>query len=526
MSLPNLTLPPKDERPDFGSSRVLEMPVDASTVERTDPMDLVVLLLRRLQILRPDRERWAAYYRGEHPLPWFTEAFREAFRASFHRFASNFTQLVVDGISERLEVQGFRFLDDIGDADLWAVWQDNNLDAGSQQAHTEALIKGACYALVEPRSDQRPAITIEDCLGAITLDDPRDRRRRLAGMKCWIDDAGRLVVYLYLPDDVYTYRTDRAATASWDGWIRGEAKQLRSRLRPWTPPDQDIWPLPNPLGVVPLVPLLNRPLLDGIGRSEVDPVTSNQDAINYYRSAAFIAARKMALPQRWATGLKLEIDPATGRPKRPFVTDEGRPADIWTIATPDPDEPVPPFAPQFGQFEAADITRFVRLIEAEVWQMASVSRLPFSELLNRDSSIPQSGEGLKSSEAPLLRKVGKAQVHLGEGWEEVMRVALRAMRDSRADRRVAETIWVSPETRNEAVRTDAVVKLKAAQIIDDQTAQELIGMTPTQIQRLNERRAATPPQPPAPPADQPTTQPTPPPMGPQMSPVEPAEQAA
>ena len=57
--------------------------------------------------------------------------------------------LVVDAPGDRLEVQGFRFRDAEGDADIWRrIWQENDLDAGSQLAHTEALMKGVAYAIV------------------------------------------------------------------------------------------------------------------------------------------------------------------------------------------------------------------------------------------------------------------------------------------------------------------------------------------------------------------------------------------
>lgn len=279
---------------------------------------------------------------------------------------------------------------------------------------------------------------------------------------------------------------------------------------------EEDWGSTHGLDRVPLVPLVNRPDIKGRGRSEVALITSQQDAINYYRTAMVIAARYMAVPQRHVTGMTLEIDEDTGKPKRPFVTDAGHPGDLWVIQNPRDDEPTPPFPPEFGQFDAADLTLFIKGIEAEVWQMASISRMPYQELLGQPSAIPQSGEGLKSSEAPLLRKVGKAQIHFGEGWEEVMRVALVAMDDARSELRTAETMWMSPETRNEAVRTDAVVKQVAAGIIDVETAAEALGYSPAQIERMRARRAASPEPPPETPMV-PDIEPAP--AGPRMSPT-------
>ena len=116
--------------------------------------------------------------------------------------------LVVDAPGERLEVQGFRFGDAEGDEDIWRrVWQANDLDAGSQLAHTEALMKGVAYALVEPQADGVPVVTIEDALDCVVEVAPKDRRERVAALKRWVDDEGHLVAYVHLPDAVYKYRS-------------------------------------------------------------------------------------------------------------------------------------------------------------------------------------------------------------------------------------------------------------------------------------------------------------------------------
>jgi hypothetical protein len=162
------------------------------------------------------------------------------------------------------------------------------------------------------------------------------------------------------------------------------------------------------------------------------------------------------------------------------------------------------------------------MIAMEVGHLSSISGLPYHYFLSTPTAVPPSGESLKSSEARLVRKIGRAQLHLGEGWEEVMRVALRARRDARAELRTAETIWQDTETRNEATRTDAVVKLHTQGIIDDELAWEMLGLSPAQIERIQERMAKAEEEaeaeqaeaPPAPPAAPPEVVPAP--TGPRM----------
>ena len=132
-------------------------------------------------------------------------------------------------------------------------------------------------------------------------------------------------------------------------------------LEPWAPAGAE--PLVrNPLGVVPLVPLRNRPRLRGAGRSEIEPVTSNQDAINYFRAMTVVGARFLAYPQRVLLNVVPEVDPTTGLPKKPFKAGMQQ---IWMIEPPDPDD-LAPFEPKVESFAAADLTPLLRLVEGEV----------------------------------------------------------------------------------------------------------------------------------------------------------------
>jgi hypothetical protein len=131
----------------------------------------------------------------------------------------------------------------------------------------------------------------------------------------------------------------------------------------------------------------------------------------------------------------------------------------------------------FGEFGATDLAPYQRMIESEIGAISSISRLPYHYLLGQPQAVPPSGESLKSSEAGLIAKVRTQLIHFGEGWEEVVRVALRAAGDAVPDRS-AQTRWRDPETRNEGVRTDATVKAFQAGIIDRSEARAALGYPP------------------------------------------------
>lgn len=451
-------------------------------------------LLHRLEARRSTLELWDAYYEGRHPLSFFDDAFRDRFGNRFRRFASNFTALVVDGFAERFEITAFRFLDPEGDADLWEAWQDNDLDGGSQIAITEALIKGTSYTLVTPGlNGAKPSITIEDALDCIVELDPADTRKRRAGLKRWVDDDGKLVVYLYLPERVYRFRSvQKWPAVDATGWPNVPLVEgMTIPAGGFVPFDEDVEVTQNSLGVVPLVPLPNRPRLGReSGQSEIAPIASNQDLINYFRAMAVVGGRYLAFPQRWVTNLDLDVDPETNQPRQPFKAGT---ADIWTVPPLEANDPraaLQAAQVQFGQFAAADLSSVIKLMEQEIGAMSSISRFPYHYLIGLPSSVPPSGESLNSSEAGLVRKVRRAEIFFGEGFEETLRTYLKGLGDGRASQRTAETAWANPETRNRGVIADAVTKIRAAGIIDDELALDDLGYTPEQIRRLKARQKA------------------------------------
>lgn len=456
-------------------------------------------LMKRLELRAPTLRVYDDYYDGNQPLAFASDKFKEAFGDRFRSlrkpFTSNFSALVVDGTAERMAVQGFRFNDPKGDKDLWAIWQENDMDGNSQIAHIESLIKGLSYALVTPTGDGgTPVITVEDALDTILERSPLDRRRRLAALKRWIDDDNHMVIYVYLPDAIYKYRTEGPydpKNVMWEADGGSAAWPGNLKLTPLEMPDEE-WPLPNPLGQVPVVELPNRPRLKKDGQSEIAAVMGNQDAINKYRVDALVAAEFAAFRQRWAIGLDIPVDPDTGKEIEPFRAAIDH---LWVVPPPQPDDPNPPKV-TFGEFEATDLAPYAALISLEVGHMSSISRMPYHYLLGQPQAIPPSGESLKSSEASLVRKVGRAEIYLGEGWEEVMRLTLRAMKDERADLRTAETIWADEETQAVAAMADAAVKLHAEGVLDDRGVLESMGWTQTAIDRLLDRKAqAATPQP-------------------------------
>lgn len=447
--------------------------------EQGEPLWWLQRLEKQLRQRKLVYDRFDDYYNGKHPLAFASRKFAQAFGGTFESFASNWCALVVDAAAERLHVEGFRLgggQDERGDADAWRLWQANNLDLDSQMGHVEALIHERAAVLISPYeadqvADGVPAITLESAKEVAVAYQPGSRRRRLAALKLWTDLDGHERANVYLSDAVHKYRSKKkAAGILWAGGMPDVTRWEE------TPGDGEGWPLANPLGVVPVVELRNRGRLTVDAQSDLATVTPLQDATNKILSDALVASEYAAYPQRWSTGYEVPTDPESGQ-TLPNAELKAAISRLWTSDDPET---------KFGQFQAADLSNYVALIELLVQHISSQTRVP-PHYFYLSGQFP-SGESLKAAETGLVAKVRGKMRSFGETWEEVIRLAFAALGDPRAQAVDAETLWRDPESRSEAELTDATLKQQALGV-PTTALWERLGYTPQQIERFQRDRA-------------------------------------
>lgn len=427
--------------------------------EPGSPLALLEVMEQKLAARQPTLQRLSDYYDGKHRLAFTSQKFREAFGGMFAAFADNWCPLVVDAVEERLNVQGFRHgIDPKADQDAWQIWQRNGLDAKSQLAHSEALIKGDSYAIVWGDGDGRPVVSIESARDVVVAYQPGDRTKRIAALKRWKDNDG-VHATLFTPDFVYKYERDDSVNGTWM-------------------PDMDdgeVWPLANPLGVVPVVPLINRPSLTSeYGVSEFVNVIPMQDAVNKLLADMLVASEFIAFPQRYVTGMEIPEDDH-GQPKAPFQIA----VDKLLIA----EDPLA----RFGTLTAGDLNNYVTGIELLVQHVASQTRTP-PHYFYLSGNFP-SGDAIKSAETGLVAKSRRKMRFFGEAWEEVMRLCFKVLEDPRGDIDDSETVWGDPEYRSESELADALIKRSAIGVPRQQLWEDA-GYTQTQISRFKAMEAA------------------------------------
>lgn len=420
----------------------------------------------RLDARRPALQRYEDYYSGRQRLAFSTSKFRETFGGLFRGFADNWCDLVVDVAVERLNVQGFRF-GDTREADdkAWNIWQANYLDADATILHTETGKNGEAAVIVQP-GDPYPQITIEHPSQVIVEYAPGSRHQRAAALKKWLDSDGYERATVYLPEAIYRYRSQKPV----DAGIPGSTIYSTSDQK-WAQLQRD-GVVPNPLGVVPVVPFQNNPTLLGGGQSDIAKVIPIQDAVNKIWTDLIVASEYQGFRQRWATGIEIPTDPETGQPlTEGFLSSVSR---MWTVA----DE-----GAQFGEFGQIDLSPYVKAIEMAIQHIAAQTRTPPHYLLGQSGAFP-SGESLKATETGLTAKVRRKMTLFGESWEEAMRLAFRLMGDeAKGNELNAETVWQDPESKSEAEITDAALKQRALGV-PFEMVWETLGYSQEEIKRM------------------------------------------
>lgn len=403
------------------------------------------------------------YYEGRHRLAFATEKFRNAFGSLLKAFADNLCPTIVDTVADRLQVTGFASEADETVSEVAAdIWRVNRMDRRAGETHTEALKSGDSYVIVWPDANGVPRIFPQRA-GLCTVEyDAENPGAILKAGKLWRDNDKRWRLTLYYPDRLEKYASQPTETTDFPSGP--------GLFQPFEIPGEP-WPLPNPYGQVPVFHFANNAFTGQFGRSELVDVIPLQDAQNKSVADMLVAMEFVALPQRWITGIEVDLDEATGKPRQPFIPGVDR---VWTVGAPDAN---------FGQFPGADLTHFVTVQEAFRVEIARVSRTPLHHLMPTATNFP-SGEAMKTAEQPLLSKVKDRQIAWGNVWEDVVIFALRIM-----GREVAGLTcnWLDTSPRNEQALIETLLLKEQIGVSQAQLLREA-GYTDEQIKQFAEER--------------------------------------
>jgi hypothetical protein len=429
-------------------------------------------LARRAPAYRLRRD----YYEGRHRLAYATDKFRAAFGGMFHAFADNVSGVVVDAVWERMRIEGWGLTEgeDAGTeraaSSAEALWAMDQLAMVAGEIHQEALALGDTYLIIWPGEDGAPIWHPNIAEETVVRYDPRRPGRISFAAKAWLEPSQHARLTLYYPDRIERYRTP--------GKAPGGAPDNPDGYAPWTD-DEGPAVVRHEWGMVPVFHFPNRASIGRRGRAEHDQAIPLQDALNKTVLDTLVGGEFLSLPQRWATGLELPIDPLTGKEVAPI------PAPGTLLHTPSPDV-------RFGQFDGADLTKIIAASNDWRAEIARVTGTPPHRLMLLGDGPWPSGEALKTAEAPLVAKVEARQEVWGTAWGQAMGLALR-MAANPVDRPL-RPVWKPARTESEVEKvTVAEAKLRAG-VSRGQVLREL-GYTDEETQAIlseaaEERRAA------------------------------------
>jgi len=454
-----------------------------ATVEQA--LQLVQLLEAELIRRSPDITRHNAYYQGEHPLKYASAEFAKFHGDRYADFSDNWTQVVGDSPVERMTVTGFQASDATSaDKELWKVWQVNGLDADSQLGFLGSVINSRSFILVwgDPDDPDIPVVTFEDPSQCVVAYEPGSRRLRRAALKRW-QDGNEDFATLYLADEVWKFCRPHLLQS---GSKSPQMSDVDEALKRWQPRDMEAEPNPqaNPMGVVPMVELPNKPSLAEDPISDVRGVIAMQDAINLLWAQMFTASDYASFPQRVIMG--------ADRPVIPKLNEKGEvigtiPVDIEKFAV----DRVMMFSGKdvkIGEWQAANLTMYTSLIEVAVGHLAAQTRTPQHYLVGKMANLAEGA--LLAAETGLVKRVEEKQIWSGQGLREASRLIALARGETgkAAALRSGRVLWKDAESRSHAQLADALLKLKQLGFPFEWLALRY-GLTPTEVADVIAMRA-------------------------------------
>lgn len=417
-----------------------------------------------------DYVKFERYYNGEHDLAFATDKFTNTFGSLFREFSMNLCSTVVDALKDKLIITEFGVEE--GEqvaAQAWQIWQANRMGVRSGEVHKECIKCGDSYVIVWPDIEGKPAIYPQRARQCTVLYDEETPGRVKWAAKRWVSLEGVPHLNLFYADRIEKY--------VWKGSQRGGMKTKANHPRANYPSNAREFELAevleNPFGRIPIFHFANNSDVGAFGRSELIAAIPIQNALNKSVLDMMVAMEFQAYRQRWASGIEIEYDDQ-GKPIPPFQAGVSH---LWISENPDA---------KFGDFEAADLEKFLQVKDSFRVDLASITGTPlhYFMLTGAGAGFPQSGFSLLKQETRFLNKVRDRQQSLGQVWEDAMAFAVQIAGGGKV-RLFAE--WEDPAPLSEKERLENLLLKKDIGVTIEQLLMEA-GYGEADIEKITQER--------------------------------------
>ncbi|AMJ43793.1 hypothetical protein BA700_01880 [Corynebacterium stationis] len=402
------------------------------------------------------------YLTGSQPLRFMSDKVDE----KLMRFNSNLAKVAVRSVANRIRLRNVTAQVDGRDvsAEAQRLVQDADLPMTLQSILMEVLGLGSAYLLVWVDEFGRPVVTGESARHMAVERDPITNSVVEAVKRWQAVDANGVVTQ----EHVVHYTRSRIVHLTRDA-TQGKLS-FRSAVD-------------NPLGVVPVVPLINIDRVgDHVGGSVIDDLAPLVDALNKLIVDMMVASEATSKPKRFATGVVLEDDDEGG-----FIADEG-----FSV---DDDEPEflddapgvkSPFKDsddmwlseqaeaKFGQLPGADLKGYETAVNILVQQIMAVTSLP-AHMVGITTANPSTAEALRASEVSLSDSAKDRLKVINRPLEWAIRLLVAIAQGVPPNRVTVNLEWEDTATRSIAQEADAASKLRNEEVITEDDARRLVG---------------------------------------------------
>lgn len=374
-----------------------------------------------------------SYMDGDAPLPEGAEGCRDAYKDFQRKARTNFGELVVESVTERLIPAGFaRPSGSPGDDDLLrAIWRRNRLQIGVSDVLRDMLGVSAGYLIVGEGPGRRQAlVTCERPEQVITEQSASRPDQVRAGLKVYRDEVdGFDVAKLHVPGVVHTYFRP----------LRDEHGFDRRLIRvegDWEYAGEE----QTGLRFVPIFPFVNR---GGLGEFETH--TDVLDRINWNILQRLVITAMQAYRQR-ATKGDLPAEDNEGNEIDYAEMFKPGPGALWQL----------PEGVELWESQQTDISGILLATKDDITHLAAVTRTPMSTLMPDGAN--QSAEGASFAKEGLVFKAGDRRDRATAALEMALGAALAIEQGSADVVEGVEVSWLPVERQSLAERADAATK--------------------------------------------------------------------
>mgnify|MGYP006876022427 CR=1 FL=1 len=380
----------------------------------------------RLRLLR-------SYMDGNAPLPEGADGCRDAYQQFQRKSRTNFGELIVDAVVERMTISGFRVggshTDDDTARRIWKRWRGK---VGSADVHRDMVGLSTGYVMVQP-SEAGAVITYERPEQAIAEVDPLNPNITRAGLKVYRDAPERFDrAFLHLPGAVFVYQrafdADPARAANQQpvltasgGWELVDVRESGQNF-------------------VSLFPFANRD-----SKGEFETHLDVLDRINWGILQRLVITAMQAYRQRGVKGDMPDEDEDGNEIDYAEMFRPG-PGSLWRL----------PEGAELWESQSTDLTPILSGSKDDITHLAAVTRTPMAALMPDGAN--QTAEGASFAREGLVSKTNDRVNRATPVWDAVMGAALaieQGMPDPIED---VATQWLPIERRTLAERADAASK--------------------------------------------------------------------